>query len=146
MNGLRTLYQEHNKQPIKLPFMVEKFLDMPEFSAINLNVRLIFVIDNFHNLLRFDQNLFLFKKLKERWRRHKRSVYCLVGNKEHLNRKLIDIPRHPAHGFLKVMSLSWPGTEELKDIPIMCSSLHGMHGYSHSKAVPNPFSMKQHFE
>jgi hypothetical protein len=80
---------------------IEDLLWLPEFMAIQHNIKLAFIISNFHHLFRFDDSLNLFHNINTTWKKHKNCVYCLVGNKAHLQYGLLDHPQRPARLFVK---------------------------------------------
>jgi len=80
---------------------IENFLWFPEFLAIQQNKKLIIVVSNFHYLTLFDRSLSLFGKINATWDKHRHCVYCLIGNKSHLQRGLFNHPQRPARLFFK---------------------------------------------
>lgn len=76
----------------------DDILNLAENVALKKDLNIIICIDEFQNIALFDQPDAFQRKLRSHWQTHKKTAYCLYGNKQHM---LLDVFSNYAMPFYK---------------------------------------------
>lgn len=80
-------------------------LDLPEKIAKKKNINIVICIDEFQQILDFEDNIIFQKKLRTVWQHHNNVSYCLFGSKKHLMSLLFGSQSMPFYKFGDVIFL-----------------------------------------
>lgn len=80
-------------------------LDLPEKIAKKKNLNIVVCIDEFQQILDFENNINFQKKLRTVWQHHNNVSYCLFGSKKHLMTLLFGSKSLPFYKFGDVIYL-----------------------------------------
>lgn len=76
-----------------------EILNLPEVIGKKQGVRFIIAIDEFQNIVSFDENGSFEKKIRSVWQRQTLVTYCLYGSKRHMMNDLFNNPSKPFYRF-----------------------------------------------
>ncbi len=80
-------------------------LNLPERIAQKKNIRIVVCIDEFQQILDFDDSQIFQKKLRTVWQHHQNVSYCLFGSKKHLMSLLFEKKSLPFYKFGDILYL-----------------------------------------
>lgn len=84
---------------------VTDILNLPEKIAQKKDVRIVVCIDEFQQILDFDDSQTFQKKLRTAWQHHQNVSYCLFGSKKHLMSLLFEKKSLPFYKFGDIIYL-----------------------------------------
>lgn len=84
---------------------VGDILDMPERIAQAKKLRLVVCIDEFQNMVHWNDDLRMQKLMRAHWQRHKHVTYVLYGSKRHMMAELFDHSGKPFYRFGDILWL-----------------------------------------
>jgi len=84
----------------------DEILDLPEKIAAAKGFRIILCVDEFQNIVFFDDPLAFQKKLRSHWQQHQLAAYCLYGSKRHMMMDVFTSPSMPFYKFGDLMFLA----------------------------------------
>jgi hypothetical protein len=61
-----------------------EILDLPEIIAKRKKIKMIVCVDEFQNVLSYENSSALQKELRSSWQKHSNVTYCLYGSKRHM--------------------------------------------------------------
>ncbi|MCK5200061.1 MAG: ATP-binding protein [Spirochaetales bacterium] len=82
-----------------------EILDLPEMIAKKKKIRIIVCIDEFQNMLSYENSFALQKELRSSWQKHSNVTYCLYGSKRHMMSMLFNDSTSPFYRFGAVFFL-----------------------------------------
>lgn len=82
-----------------------EILELPQIISDAKKIRVIVCIDEFQNIVHFDQSLEFQKKLRSVWQNHQSVAYCLYGSKRHMLTDIFENKSMPFYKFGEVMFL-----------------------------------------
>lgn len=83
----------------------DEVLSLPERIAQEKNCRFIVCIDEFQNLVEYEQFESLEKKMRAIWQKQKSTSYCLYGSKRHMMTDIFNKPSRPFYRFGDIILL-----------------------------------------
>jgi len=83
----------------------DEIMNLPETIAIKKGIKFIICLDEFQNLVHFNDYINFEKKLRACWQRHKSVTYCLFGSKRHMMTDIFNNPSKPFYRFGDIMLL-----------------------------------------
>ena len=89
----------------------DEVLDLAENIASAKGLRIVVCIDEFQNIVSFDEPLYFQKRLRSHWQRHHKVSYCLYGSKRHMMMDIFTNPQMPFYKFGDLFFLSKITTE-----------------------------------
>ena len=91
----------------------ENVLRISNDLAKKKNITLIVCIDNFQNILNFENNIGLQRKLRSHWENQDKVVFCLYGSRRGQMNEIFTNPDMPFYGFGDLMMLEKISKDEL---------------------------------
>ena len=89
----------------------DEVLDLAENITSAKGLRIVVCIDEFQNIVSFDEPLYFQKRLRSHWQRHHKVSYCLYGSKRHMMMDIFTNPQMPFYKFGDLFFLSKIKTE-----------------------------------
>ena len=83
----------------------EEILQLPEKIAKEKGIRIVVCIDEFQQIMEFQDPLTFQKKLRTVWQQHQQTTYCLYGSKRHMMLKMFHDTNCPFYRFGELMFL-----------------------------------------
>jgi hypothetical protein len=83
----------------------DEILNLPQKIAAKKGIRIIICLDEFQNIMVFDNPLAFQKKLRSHWQNHSRVTYCLYGSRRSLMTELFTHSSMPFYKFGDLMFL-----------------------------------------
>lgn len=83
----------------------DEVLSLPERIASEKKCRFIVCIDEFQNLVEYDDYQNLEKKMRSIWQKQKLTSYCLYGSKSHMMTEIFNKPSRPFYRFGDIILL-----------------------------------------
>ena len=77
----------------------EEILQLPEKIAREKGIRVVVCIDEFQQIMEFDDPITFQKKLRTAWQQQQHVAYCLFGSKRHLMLKMFNGPERAFYKF-----------------------------------------------
>lgn len=77
----------------------EEILRLPEKIAREKGIRVVVCIDEFQQIMEFDDPITFQKKLRTAWQQQQQTTYCLFGSKRHMMLKMFNGPDRPFYKF-----------------------------------------------
>ncbi len=96
----------------------EDILNLPEKIACAKKIEIAVCIDEFQNILNFENPLLFQKRLRAAWQKHMNSVYILYGSQTHMMTALFEKKSMPFYKFGDVMYLRKIDSKFLTDFII----------------------------
>jgi hypothetical protein len=94
---------------------VEEILSLPEKIALKKGVRVVVCIDEFQQVMDFEEPVTFQKRLRSVWQHQSAVSYCLFGSKKHLMSVLFEKRNLPFYKFGDVLYLPKIGTASWVD-------------------------------
>lgn len=92
-------WQEIKKNP-------REILELPEMISKVKNIHLIVCLDEFQNIVHYEDTLGFQKKLRAVWQHHQHCSYVLYGSKQHMMSELFESKSMPFYKFGETMFLN----------------------------------------
>lgn len=89
-----------------------EILNLPEVIAEKKGVKFIVAIDEFQNIMNFEQAESFEKKLRSVWQKQKNVTYCLYGSKRHMMSNIFNNSSKPFYKFGNIKFLKKITTEK----------------------------------
>jgi len=83
----------------------DEIINLPQKIAAKKGIRIIVCLDEFQNIMVFDNPLAFQKKLRSHWQNHSRVTYCLYGSRRGLMTELFTHSSMPFYKFGDLMFL-----------------------------------------
>jgi AAA+ ATPase superfamily predicted ATPase len=77
----------------------DEMLDLPERIAKQKKIRIVICIDEFQNIIRFDESASILGELRAIWMKHHHVSYCLYGSKRHMMLDIFNKESKPFYRF-----------------------------------------------
>lgn len=82
-----------------------EILDLPEIIAKRKKIKMIVCVDEFQNVLSYENSSALQKELRSSWQKHSNVTYCLYGSKRHMLSMIFNDSSSPFYRFGAVFFL-----------------------------------------
>ncbi len=82
-----------------------EILELPQNISKVKKIRVVVCIDEFQNIVHFDQSIEFQKKLRSVWQHHQSVAYCLYGSKRHMLADIFENKSMPFYKFGEVLFL-----------------------------------------
>jgi hypothetical protein len=82
-----------------------EILDLPEIIAKRKKIKMIVCVDEFQNMLSYENSSALQKELRSSWQKHSNVTYCLYGSKRHMLSVIFNDSSSPFYRFGTVFFL-----------------------------------------
>ena len=83
----------------------QEILDLPQRIAKKRKIKIIFCIDEFQNILNYNNSGLIIKELRSSWQNHQDVTYCLYGSKRHMMSGIFNDSNSPFYRFGSIIFL-----------------------------------------
>jgi len=84
----------------------DEILELPQIISQKKDIRIVVCIDEFQNVVNFDESLAFQRKLRSIWQKHQSATYCLYGSKRHILAKIFENKSMPFYKFGETVFLN----------------------------------------
>ncbi len=84
----------------------DEILELPERISIHKGLQLIICLDEFQNIVHFNDSLGFQKKLRATWQHHDHCSYAIYGSKQHMMTAIFEDKSMPFYKFGELLFLS----------------------------------------
>ncbi len=104
-------YSPNDKESFGISFdwenkaIEDEILKLPEKIAQEKNIKILICIDEFQNIVEFDNQIAFQKKLRSVWQKFENTSFCLYGSKRNLMVSFFDKQSMPFYRFGEIMFL-----------------------------------------